>query len=276
MNLSEEKYRSLVENLPDIVWTVDQEGNTTFVSPNIEKVLGYTLEEIYEAGDSLWPESIHPEDIEKVKNAYESFFKLNKRLDVECRIKRKDGSWIWLHNRAAAPYEKDGVLYGDGLSSDITRRKDAEEKILLLQTLVMAVSTSKDLHDALVITLEKVCNATGWDYGEAWMPNPEGTYLVRDHTFYSKATGLEKFSELSSYFSFPPGVGLPGQVWSTRQPVWIRDITCDPNYPRATIAKHVGLKTGIGIPILVDAEVVAIIAFYMFASVEKDERLTCL
>ncbi len=171
-----EKYRLLVENLPDVVWTVDQEGNTTFVSPNIEKVCGYTPEDIYEAGNSLWSERIHPEDIGKVEKAYELFFKLNKRLGVEYRIRRKDGICIWLHDRAAAPYEKYGVLYGDGVSSDITRRKDAEEKMLLLQTLVMAVSTSKDLHDALVITLEKVCNATGWDYGEAWIPNPAGTH----------------------------------------------------------------------------------------------------
>ncbi|MBU6391080.1 MAG: PAS domain S-box protein [Planctomycetes bacterium] len=273
---SEEKYRSLVENLPDVVWTVDQAGNTIFISQNIEKVCGYTPEEIYEAGDSLWLERIHPEDIGKVEKAYGSFFKLHKRLDVEYKSKRKDGSWIWLYDRAVAPYEKDGVLYGDGVSSDITRRKDAEEKMLLLQTLVMAVSTSKDLHDALVITLEKVCNATGWDYGEAWIPNPEGTHLVRDHTFYSSVIGMKEFNELSGAFRFPPNVGLPGRAWSTKQPVWIQDVTCDPNYLRATIAMHAGLKTGIAFPVIAGEEVVAVIVFYTFEPLEKNERLTCL
>lgn len=273
---SEEKYRLLVENLPDIVWTVDQRGNIIFVSSNIEKILGYTPEEIYEAGNRLWSERIHPDDIKRVEEAHESFSKLNRRLDVEYRIKTKDGRWIWLHSRAAAPYEKDGVLYSDSVSSDITRRKYAEEKILLLQTLVMAISTSGDLHDALIITLEKVCNATGWDYGEAWMPNPGGTHLIRDHAFYSKTTGLSEFSELSSNLTFPPGIGLPGQVWSARKPIWISDITRDPNYLRATIAVHAGFKSGIAFPIMVGEEVVTVVVFYTFESVEKNERLICL
>jgi PAS domain S-box-containing protein len=60
---SEEKYRSLVANIPTVTWTSDCEGNTDFISPNIEKVYGFTPEEIYQSGQHLWLGRIHPDDI---------------------------------------------------------------------------------------------------------------------------------------------------------------------------------------------------------------------
>lgn len=126
---SEGKYHSLVENIPDITWTADRNGNSLFLSPNIERIYGYTPEEIYAAGDSLWFGRIHPEDVERVKGAFESLFEHGVRFDVEYRMQRKDGEWIWLHDRATHTYEKDGKQYVDGIGSDITERKRAEEAL---------------------------------------------------------------------------------------------------------------------------------------------------
>ncbi len=133
---SEEKYRSLVTNLPDVTWTTDNEGNTTFISPNIEKVYGYTSEEIYKAGDRLWFGRIYPDDVEKVNEAYKVLFEKKEKFDVEYRIKRKDGKWIWLHDRAIATYEKEGVVYADGIFADITERKQVEEALRENRTLL--------------------------------------------------------------------------------------------------------------------------------------------
>jgi len=124
---SEEKYRSLVANIPGITWTTDCEGNTTFISPNVERVYGYTPEEIYEGSYHVWFGRIHPDDVDMVKQAYEALFEKGMQFDIEYRIKRKDGEWIWLHDRAVATYVKDGILYADGVFSDVTGRKTLEE-----------------------------------------------------------------------------------------------------------------------------------------------------
>jgi PAS domain S-box-containing protein len=120
---SEEKYRSLVTNIPDVTWTTDCNGNTTFISPNVEKVYGYSPEEIYKGGDRLWFGRIHPDDVKKVKEAYKALFEKGFRFDMDYRIKKKDGKWIWLHDKSIVAYEKDGVMYADGVFSDITERK---------------------------------------------------------------------------------------------------------------------------------------------------------
>ncbi len=129
LSQSEKKYRSLVSNIPDVTWTTDCEGNSTFISPNVETVYGYTPEEIYKQGYRLWFGRIHPDDIKNVKEAYKELFEKGTRFDIEYRIKRKGGKWIWLHDRAVATYEKDNVLYADGVFSDITERKRAAEEL---------------------------------------------------------------------------------------------------------------------------------------------------
>ena len=126
---SEEKYHSLVTNIPDVVWTTDSKGNTTFVSPNVEKIYGYSPEEIYEAGDRLWFGRVHPDAVEKVKEAYKALFKEGIHFDIEYRVKRKDGQWIWLRDRSTVTYKRDGVLYADGIFSDVTKRKQMEEQL---------------------------------------------------------------------------------------------------------------------------------------------------
>ena len=88
---SEEKLHSLVTNIPDVLWTTDCHGKTTFISRNVEKVYGFTPEEVYEATSDVWFGRIHPDDVECVRAAYELLLTSNQMFDVEYCIQRKDG-----------------------------------------------------------------------------------------------------------------------------------------------------------------------------------------
>ena len=142
---NEEKYYSLIANIPDVVWTTDQNGQTTFISSNIEKIYGYTPEDISEDGERLWFGRIHPDDVERVKKAFKAVFEEGVQLDVEYRIRRKDGEWIWLHDRSIGAYEKNGIKYADGVFFDITERKKAEEKLLDYQAQLKSLASQLSL-----------------------------------------------------------------------------------------------------------------------------------
>jgi len=150
---SEKKYRSLVENIPDVTWTIDRNGNTAFISSNVEKVEGYTPEEIYAGGHALWFERVHPDDLSRVKKALESLFTAGEMYDVEYRIRRKDGNWIWVQERAVATYERDGERYADGVYSEITERKRLEDALLKSQRMAaigeLAAMVGHDLRNPL-------------------------------------------------------------------------------------------------------------------------------
>ncbi len=155
---SERKYRSLIANIPDVVWTSDEKGNTTFISENIKDIHGYSQDEIYDNGDKLWFGRIHPDDLEKVTKSFKAVFEKGEQLDLEYRIRRKDGQWIWIRDRSIGAYEKDGVKYADGILCDITERKKTEEA---MKKSVIIIDSTTDA----VFTTDIVGNITFWNKG---------------------------------------------------------------------------------------------------------------
>ena len=136
---SEEKYRSLVSNIPDVSWTLDAKRRFVFISSNIESVSGFSPDEIYQQGARIYLSSLHPDDVHKVTEGFRELFAEGRPFDVEVRVKRKDGEWIWVHHRALATYDKNGIRYADGLLSDITARKRAEEALRQSETTLRSV-----------------------------------------------------------------------------------------------------------------------------------------
>jgi two-component system cell cycle sensor histidine kinase/response regulator CckA len=130
---SERHYRLLIENIPTVAWVTRQDGRTVFISSNVEKVYGFTTDEVLASGNKLWYGRIHPDDRDHVKEAFRSLFDQKVQYNVEYRIQRKDGQWIWIHDRANIVEEKAGAHFAYGVFSDITDRKRAEEEKAKLQ-----------------------------------------------------------------------------------------------------------------------------------------------
>jgi diguanylate cyclase (GGDEF)-like protein/PAS domain S-box-containing protein len=136
LRASEEEYRSLIASIPEIVWKSDGAGNVSFVGSQIETVLGYSAEEVYQLGDSVWYNSVHIDDRQRVREAFESLINEGTPYDVECRVQKKSGEWFWAHDRAVASCDKSGIRVATGLLSDITERKKAEETVQRLASIV--------------------------------------------------------------------------------------------------------------------------------------------
>ena len=158
------------------------------------------------------------------------------------------------------------------LETQIAERRRAEQEVRLLQTMTVAVSEAEDLHTALQVVLRKVCETTGWILGQAWMPG-ESERLECVPSWYCSAKGLERFRKMSLDITFSRGGGLPGRVWATKKPAWIKDVTADGNFPRAAVATEAGLKAGLGIPVLAGDEVIAVLEFFVREPRQEDEHL---
>ncbi|MFH1323148.1 MAG: ATP-binding protein [Methanobacteriota archaeon] len=162
-----------------------------------------------------------------------------------------------------------------GLKELEAKQKQVDEEIRLLLTLIQAISEAENLNAALEIALKKVCEATGWNYGEAWIPSSDGTLLEFSPVWYSSTRSLNRFRSLSEKFTFPPGIGLPGRIWLAMQPEWIPDVSMSPEtvFPRVQIVKEAGLKASLGVPIIARGGVMAVLLFFMLGSREKDKQL---
>lgn len=153
--------------------------------------------------------------------------------------------------------------------------KRAEEQAHLLQSILIGVSTVDDLSSTLDVVLRRVCEKTGWAIGQAWLPRRDGSVMDYNTSWFSDAS-LETFKTISAEISFSPGQGLPGRVWSSKQPIWLENATLDPNFPRAGIATQLGLKAALALPILANGEVIAVIEFFLREQRAEDERLVNL
>ncbi len=127
LKTNERRSRLLIENMPSVSWITDKQGRTIFISPNVKEIYGFSQREIYEKGDALWFGRIHPEDVHAVKESFDHLFAKEQKFDVEYRIQRKDGKWIWIHDKGIVPLEKDGAAYAYGVFTDITVQRRVSE-----------------------------------------------------------------------------------------------------------------------------------------------------
>jgi PAS domain S-box-containing protein len=128
---SEAKYRSLVEQLPAVVYLGEygDQGDWLYISPALERVLGYTPEE-WIAHPHPMASFCHPEDLARVRAEEDRAYRDRATLRVEHRMLSKDGRWVWILDEAAAVLDEDGQpLFMQGVMYDMTDRKRSEDEL---------------------------------------------------------------------------------------------------------------------------------------------------
>ncbi len=148
----------------------------------------------------------------------------------------------------------------------------SEAELQLLKAITLSIVNAKNFNEALDICFRMVCEATGWAYGEVWMASNDNNGLYIADVFYGEHEKLKEFYDQSKQITFTLNTGIPGLVWQTRQPLWIRDISSDSSFIRASLAHRFNLKSALGIPVMIDDNMVSVIVFFMLES-EKDEGL---
>ena len=136
---AEARYRTLVEQLPLITYIdtpYSPDDAAAYVSPQIEQILGYSLEE-WHANPEFFVEHLHPEDRDRVREAQREARLSAEPLDVEYRFIAADGRVVWLKDSYTIVRDETGEpSYTQGFAIDITARKQAERdrETLLTQT----------------------------------------------------------------------------------------------------------------------------------------------
>ncbi|HET9116065.1 MAG TPA: EAL domain-containing protein [Gaiellaceae bacterium] len=134
-NLSQEevgrRYRTLIEHLPLVVYVdaLDSVSSNIFTSPQIEPVLGYSVDE-WKTDTDLFARLLHPEDRERVLAAHAHTHDTHEPLSIEYRLIARDGRVIWLRDEGVIVLDdRQQPLYLQGYLLDITREREAEQQL---------------------------------------------------------------------------------------------------------------------------------------------------
>ena len=149
---SEKKYRELTENISDVLWTTDLELNTTYISPSIEKLTGYKVEDYL---NKTMEDKFSPESITKIRSVFNEEMEIEKNLlcdknrtqMIEAEHYTADGRKVTVSLHVSFIRDTKGNVIGfQGVTHDITDRKKAEKALMESENLYRTfIDASKDL-----------------------------------------------------------------------------------------------------------------------------------
>lgn len=199
------------------------------------------------------------EILDKVKafemGAVDYITKPFQRKEVLARVKNQ----LTIRSLQAELQKKNQELTNQNLylQIEITERKRAEAEINFLLETTKSVNNAADFNLALMVIIRSCCELINWDFGEAWIPNHDTNLLKNSQGWYAREPNLSEFGTQSLKLTFSSNTGLPGRIWSSKQPEWVEDFSSV-----SKVASKVGLKAGFGVPIIVEDRVLAVLIFF--------------
>ncbi|PSN16250.1 hypothetical protein C7271_20360, partial [filamentous cyanobacterium CCP5] len=142
LRASEEKFRNLVENANDIIYTLSADGVFTYVSPNWSEFLGHPVEAVI---NQSFCQFVHPEDVprcfEVLKRTVENGV---KQRGIEYRVQHSSGEWRWHISSSSPQIDAAGNIIFAGIAHDITDRKQFEAELNRINAELMRATRLKD------------------------------------------------------------------------------------------------------------------------------------
>jgi PAS domain S-box-containing protein len=251
LRAAEEQYRSLVEQVPAVVYEAEPgpEGRWTYLSPQIERMLGFAVEE-WTSDEALWRRQLHPGDRERTRAFDEEAWRRAQAdrdesgtVSAEYRVRHRDGRTVWIRDEGFVIRDERGrPVRWRGLLHDITDVKQANEELARSHSLLEA--TLEAAGDAIVVIADGVVTGFNRRYLQMWgltddiagrdvdhlrtllkdrMLDPDG-YVERgrrlDEQSEAEATDVLELREgrIIERTSKPQRVGerVVGRVWSFR------------------------------------------------------------
>jgi diguanylate cyclase (GGDEF)-like protein/PAS domain S-box-containing protein len=167
---SEEKYRTILENIEDCYYEVDLAGNLTFFNDSMCRIWGYPKEELMGMNDRQYT------DQENAKRLFQAFNKVYKtgepRRECDWEIIRKDGTKRYLEASVSLRKDASGKPIGfRGIVRDITERKRADEA--LRESEERFRQLAENIREVFYIHEEGVPRYISPAYAEIWGRSPE-------------------------------------------------------------------------------------------------------
>lgn len=228
---SQEYFKSLIENALDIKSILNKEGNFLYISPSIEKTLGYKPNEFI--GKNIL-KYIHPEDISRMIRVFAKVgMTTDKISSVEFRIRDKHGKWHNVESIMKNLLSNPSVCGVVVNSRDITARKEAEITIHTLLNISKRLNSTLNVDHLMDALVEEAIKLTDAEGGYTGLRTSEGMVCKK---FFVNSTAQD------FEYCWPPDVGIPGKLINSKGPIIINHAENDPNIVKE-IRERFNIKT---------------------------------
>ena len=266
----------ILDTVLDAVVVMDRDGVVRAWNQRAEATFGWTAAEAIgqNLGDLIVPPSLreaHHRGLRRF-NADGIARVLDKRLELTGL--RRDGSEVPVE-LSITLVTRDGGDAFIGFVRDISERRAAEAQLeyqvresrLMLQLSELAAS-DKPFDEALVATLDAICELAEWPVGHAFLLSDQ--QMLRSGAWSSGAAGKAKaLIEATERMDLQVPVGLPGRVLDSGKPLWISNVGSDSKFVR----RGLGFQSAFAFPVHSGGRIIAILEFFSRGERQPDEHL---
>lgn len=266
----------ILETVLDAVVVMDRDGIVRAWNHHAEAIFGWSATEAIgqNLGELIVPPALrqaHHRGLRRY-NAKGVARVLNTRLELNGL--RKDGGEVPVE-LSITLVSREGRDVFVGFLRDISERKRAEAQLefqlresrLLLELSELA-GRDKSFEEALVATLDAICELAGWPVGHAFVVSDDDTLKS---ALWSSGAGrtARPLIKATESMDFAAGKGLPGRVLKTGKPLWISSVRKEDNFLR----RGLGFESAFGFPVHSGGRCVAVLEFFSRDSREPEEHL---
>lgn len=170
----------------------------------------------------------------------------------------------------------------DTINTEQRRRQEVDAALAygtrldtLFQEIAKATNESSTIEDAMQLTMDLVCQHTGWPVGHLYLLSEDTSHTLISTAIWhlEHPERFKTFRSITEHTDFQAGESLPSRVLASGKPSWIRDVTQDPHFLRPKQAKDIGVRAGFGFPIVIGEQVVGVLEFFSTEAMEPDAKL---
>ncbi|MBC6434045.1 PAS domain S-box protein [Nostoc sp. HG1] len=256
------KFRSIVENANNVIFALTLEGIFSYVSPNWTEIFGHEVAEVEGKSFALF---VHPDDVYICADYFQRILTTSEKQDaIEYRVKHKNGSWRWHTSNSSVIKDANGnVLNFVGICYDTTDRKQAEEALAERARLAhfradvdAALTQSDSLQNMMRRCTDALVEHLDAAFARIWTLNKQDNVLELQVSsgMYTHINGPHK--------SVPVGQFKIGLIAEEGKPHLTNSVQTDPRVGNKEWAKQEGMVAFAGYPLIVEDEIVGVIAMF--------------
>jgi PAS domain S-box-containing protein len=267
--------RRLTENELDQLFTLSIDmlciagfdGYFKRLNPAFEKITGISAKELL---SRPYIDFVHPEDRESTLAEARRIVQGSTAVTFENRFRRADDTYLWMR-WSATPSRDERLIFA--VARDVTERKRKERRLAVGYAVTRVLAEAESLDAASPRILMSICEGLGWEVGCIWRVDERKDTLHSVNIWHPSDVKIPRFVKATREAALPRGVGLPGRVWESGQPVWNPDVPQDSKSPRAPIVVEEGLHSAFGFPIRGGEGVMGVIEFFSREIRKPDDDL---
>ncbi|MCC5656596.1 response regulator [Nostoc sp. XA010] len=259
---------AVLDTASALVIVLNTQGQIVRFNQACEQTTGYSFDEV--RGRHFWNLFLLAEELGPVKAVFDQLEFGEGPQKYENYWITKDGSrrliaWV---NTTLQDYKgrveyivATGIDISD-VSEELRLRKRTEQHLKAEYATTRVLAESTTINEAMPQILQGICESLGWNLSEFWIVDQQVNLLSLLNSWYKTSYKMQEFDILSRQTTFAPGIGLPGRVWTSVEPVWIADVVEEQHFVRSQIAAQADLHGAFGFPIRSGKKIIGVITCF--------------